>query len=168
MAQARQSLRVRSEFKSRRPLSRAGALVQFSSVVQSCPTLCDPMNHSTIGLPVHHQLLGLMDPQRTSVVLVVSILNEQQISRNNQMQRAGGTHDSSNVNVITAICETDLGHPWWSSGQNSAFSLPRAWTQPRVGGLRSQEPQCAATPPHTPKKGMKPIYETSTEAGFFT
>ena len=30
---------------------------QFSSVVQSCPTLCDPMNHSTPGLPVHHQLL---------------------------------------------------------------------------------------------------------------
>ena len=31
--------------------------VQFSSVTQSCPTLCDPMNHSTPSLPVHHQLL---------------------------------------------------------------------------------------------------------------
>ena len=30
--------------------------VQFSSVVQSCLTLCDPMNCSTPGLPVHHQL----------------------------------------------------------------------------------------------------------------
>ena len=30
---------------------------QFSSVAQSCPTLCDPMNRSTPGLPVHHQLL---------------------------------------------------------------------------------------------------------------
>ena len=29
---------------------------QFSSVAQSCPTLCDPMNRSTSGLPVHHQL----------------------------------------------------------------------------------------------------------------
>ena len=29
--------------------------VQFSSVAQSCLTLCDPMNHSTPGLPVHHQ-----------------------------------------------------------------------------------------------------------------
>ena len=28
----------------------------FSSATQSCPTLCDPMNHSTPGLPVHHQL----------------------------------------------------------------------------------------------------------------
>ena len=31
--------------------------VQFSSVAQSCPTLCDPMNCSTPGLPVYHQLL---------------------------------------------------------------------------------------------------------------
>ena len=31
--------------------------VQFNSVAQSCPTLCDPMNRSTPGLPVHHQLL---------------------------------------------------------------------------------------------------------------
>ena len=30
--------------------------VQFSSVTQSCLTLCDPMNHSTPGLLVHHQL----------------------------------------------------------------------------------------------------------------
>ena len=29
---------------------------QFSSVAQSCPTLCDPMNCSMPGLPVHHQL----------------------------------------------------------------------------------------------------------------
>ena len=32
------------------------SLVQFSSVAQSCPTLCDPMDCSTPGLPVHHQL----------------------------------------------------------------------------------------------------------------
>ena len=31
--------------------------LQFISVAQSCPTLCDPMNRSMPGLPVHHQLL---------------------------------------------------------------------------------------------------------------
>ena len=31
-------------------------LLQFSSVAQSCPTLCDPMACITPGLPVHHQL----------------------------------------------------------------------------------------------------------------
>ena len=37
------------------PLSSFSS-VQFSSVAQLCPTLCDPMNRSTPGLPVHHQL----------------------------------------------------------------------------------------------------------------
>ena len=31
--------------------------LQFSSVAQLCPTLCDPINRSTPGLPVHHQIL---------------------------------------------------------------------------------------------------------------
>ena len=37
-------------------LTYANNSVQFSSVTQSCPTLCDPMNCSTPGCPVHHQL----------------------------------------------------------------------------------------------------------------
>ena len=43
--------------------------VQFSSVAQSCPTLCNPMDHSTPGLPVHHQLLEL--PKLMSIELVM-------------------------------------------------------------------------------------------------
>ena len=39
------------------------SLVQFSSVTQSCPTLCDPINHSMPGLPVHHQLPGFTQTQ---------------------------------------------------------------------------------------------------------
>ena len=45
--------------KSHRQRSLAGyslSSVQFSSVAQSCLTLCDPMNCSTPGLPVHHHL----------------------------------------------------------------------------------------------------------------
>ena len=37
-------------------------LLQFSSVAQSCPTLCNPTDCSTPGLPVHHQLLELAQP----------------------------------------------------------------------------------------------------------
>ena len=37
-------------------LSFVEAFVQFSSVVQSCPTLCNPMDFSMPGFPVHHQL----------------------------------------------------------------------------------------------------------------
>ena len=38
-----------------------------NSVAQSCPTLCNPMNYSTAGLPVHQQL---PDPTQTHVHLV--------------------------------------------------------------------------------------------------
>ena len=39
------------------PIKSLHLCVQFSLVAQSCPTLCNPMNCSTLGLPVHHQLL---------------------------------------------------------------------------------------------------------------
>ena len=42
--------------EQRRGLSHTCS-VQFSSVAQSCLTLCDPMNRSTLGLPIHHKLL---------------------------------------------------------------------------------------------------------------
>ena len=44
-----------SDLRSLAPGLRGGS-IQFSSVAQSCPTLCNPMNHHTPGLPVHHQL----------------------------------------------------------------------------------------------------------------
>ena len=41
--------------------------MEFGSVAQSCPTLCDPMDCSTSGLPVHHQLLELAQTHVHSV-----------------------------------------------------------------------------------------------------
>ena len=41
------------------PSNRQTRSDQIRSVAHSCPTLCDPMNRSTPGLPVHHQLLEL-------------------------------------------------------------------------------------------------------------
>ena len=43
--------------------------VQFSSVTQSCPTLWDPMNHSTPGFLVHHQLLEPPKPMSIESVM---------------------------------------------------------------------------------------------------
>ena len=40
-------------------LPAPGGKIQFSSATQSCPTLCDPMDCSMPGFPVHHQLLEL-------------------------------------------------------------------------------------------------------------
>ena len=48
---------IYSKRQKKKPLFNTSApSVQFSSVAQSCPTLCDPMNCSTPGLPVYHQL----------------------------------------------------------------------------------------------------------------
>ena len=44
-------------------------LVQFNSVAQSCLTLCDPMDFSTPGLPVHHQL-----PEFTQIHAIESVM----------------------------------------------------------------------------------------------
>ena len=45
------------------PKANQFSSVQFSSVSQLCPTLCYPMNHSTPGLPVYHQLLDFTQTQ---------------------------------------------------------------------------------------------------------
>ena len=45
------------EIKPNNTTNQTKQLTQCSSVAQSCPTLCDPMNRSPPGLPVHHQLL---------------------------------------------------------------------------------------------------------------
>ena len=42
---------------------------QFSSVTESCRTVCDPMNCSTAGLPVHHQLPESTKPMPTESVM---------------------------------------------------------------------------------------------------
>ena len=44
--------------------------VQFSSVAQSCLTLCNPVNHSMPGLPVHHQL-----PEFTQTQSIESVMS---------------------------------------------------------------------------------------------
>ena len=69
--------------------------VQFSSVAQSCPTLCNPMNPSTPGLPVHHQLpestqtqvLQVGDAIRASHPL---LSRKQEMARGSEEQEAKG------------------------------------------------------------------------------
>ena len=46
-----------TSYRERTKVLYYSAHFHFSSVAQSCPTLCNPMNRSTPGLPVHHQLL---------------------------------------------------------------------------------------------------------------
>ena len=50
------SILIANRYKKKRCSNIISHSVQFSSVAQSCPTLCYPMNRSMPGLPVHHQL----------------------------------------------------------------------------------------------------------------
>ena len=50
--------------------------IQFSSVAQSCPTLCDPMDCSTPRLPVHHQLLEFTQTHVYNARMMFNILGK--------------------------------------------------------------------------------------------
>ena len=63
--------------------NRPGSWNSVSSVAQSCPTPCDPMNCSMPGLPVHHQLLEFT---QTPVELTVLSQNEAGQTTNDQVQ----------------------------------------------------------------------------------
>ena len=52
----KQSLHIKRNYGVERFFLWKVSSVQFVSVAHSCPTLCNPMNCSTPGLPVHHQL----------------------------------------------------------------------------------------------------------------
>ena len=58
---------------TKKPLKSCSTLlvIQFSSVFQSYPTVCDPVNRSMPGLPVHHQLPEFTQTQVTSIKSVM-------------------------------------------------------------------------------------------------
>ena len=60
-----QGIHIKTSLSSSAKLKSPNS-VEFSSVGQSCPTLCDPMNRSTPGLPVHHHLLEFTDSRPSS------------------------------------------------------------------------------------------------------
>ena len=65
-----QVLSTSSHYKDINPITGdPPSSVQFSSVTQSCLTPCDPMNHSTPGLPVHHQFLEFLTLMSIELVM---------------------------------------------------------------------------------------------------
>ena len=119
--------------------SNKGIWVQFSSVAQSCPTLCDPMNRSTPGLSVHHQLLestqthvhwvGDAIQLSSSVVPFSSCLQSFPASGSFQMSQpfaSGG--ESIGVSASTSVLPMNiqdwspLGWTGWISLQSKGLS----------------------------------------------
>ena len=112
----------------------------FSSVAQSCPTLCDPMNCSTPGLPVHHQLLestqthvhwvsDAIQPFQSSVVSFYSCPHSFPASGSFQMSQlfASGGHSigvSASISVLPMNTQdwSPLGWTGWISLQSKGLS----------------------------------------------
>ena len=128
-------------------LDPSSSCVLFSSVAQSCPTLCDPMNHSTPGLPVHHQL---PEPTKTHVHWVSDAiqpshplsspsppalnLSQHQglfkwVSSSHQMAKSGVSASTSTLPMNTQDW-SPLGWTGWISLQSKGLS--RVFSSPTV------------------------------------
>ena len=115
-------------------------IYQFSSVTQPCPTLCNPMDCSTPGLPVHHQLpeytqthvhwVGVaIQPSHPSVVPFSSCPRSSLASRSFQMSQlfaSGG--QSIGVSALTSVLQwrtqdrSPLGWTGWISFKSKGLS----------------------------------------------
>ena len=131
------------------------ASVQFSSVAQSCPTLCDPVNRSTPGLPVHHQLPEFTQTHACPVAnwwVLPSQSSSASVRSPSQMARLGnvmahfrsvpdfvntlGGPDLQSAGNIISIKSEGGSRKWWSlkSGQSVVdiygdFSLDFSWEE---------------------------------------
>ena len=117
--------------------------VQFSSVTQSCPTLCDSMNCSKPGLPVHHQLLEFtqthvhwvddaIQPSHPlfALLLLSSILASIRVFSNESALTSGGQSIGVSASASVLPMNTQDWSPlewtgWvslWSKGLSRFFS----------------------------------------------
>ena len=105
--------------RTTRRASLVSQLVQFSSVAQSCPTLWDPMDCSTLGLPVHHQL---MEHTQTHVHWVSDAIQPSHALSSaspptfNLSQHQGLLQCISSSHQVAEVLEFQLQHQpfWWT------------------------------------------------------
>ena len=105
-------------------------MVQFSSVTQSCPTPCDPMNRSTPGLPVHHQLPEFMqtrvhwvgDAIQPSHPLSSTSPPAPNVSQHqNLFQWVNSSHEMANIRVSALALFLPKKFQGWSSLECTAW-----------------------------------------------
>ena len=124
--------------------------VQFSSVVQSCPTLCNPMDCSTPGLPVHHPLpeftqthVHWCHPAISSSIVPFSSCPQtfpaSGCFQMSQLFASGGqsTGVSASVSVLPVNTQdwSPLGWTGWISMQSKGLS--RAFSKPQFESINS-------------------------------
>ena len=103
----------------------------FSSVMQSCLTLCDPMDHSTPGLPVHHQLLEFTQTHvhqvRDAIQPSHPLSSPFPPAPNPSQHQSLLQHHSSKASILwcSAFFIVQLSHPYVTIGKTIALTI---WT----------------------------------------
>ena len=88
-------------------------MYHYSSVAQLCLTLCDPMNHSTPGLPVHHQLLEFTQThvhQVGDAIQPAHPLSSHSLLALNPSQHQGLFQWVNSSHVVAKVLEFQLQH----------------------------------------------------------
>ena len=107
------SQRVSHQWSNLACMHMSDLSVQFSSVAQSCPNLCDPMNHSTPGLPVHHQLPEFTQTHVHRVndaIQPFHLLSSPSPPAPNPSQYQGLFHWVNSSNEVAKVLEFQLQH----------------------------------------------------------
>ena len=131
---------------------------QFNSVTQSCPTLCNFMNCSTPGLPVHHQL---PESTQTHVHWVGDAiqpshpLSSPSPPAPNPSQHQGLFQWVSSSHQVAKVLEFQLQHPmdtqdWFPSGWTSWMSLQSKGLSRVFSNTTVQKHQSFGTQPYFP------------------
>ena len=106
--------------------------IQFSSVAQSCPTLCDPMNRSTPGLPVHHQLLEFTQTHAHRVGGAIQPshpLSSPSPPAPNPSQHQGLFQWVSSSHEVAKVLEFPLQHQELLQLPLNRYLIPCSWEQ---------------------------------------
>ena len=93
--------------------------VQFSSVAQPCPTLCNPMNRSMPGLPVHHQLPEFTQTHVHRVGDAIQPshpLSSTSLPAPNPSQHQGLFQRVNSLHEVAKVLEFQLQHQWFHLG----------------------------------------------------
>ena len=104
--------------------------VQFSSVAQSCPTLCDPMDCSTPGLPVHHQLQEFTQTHVHWVGDAIQLshpLSSPSPPTFNLSQHQGVFQWVSSSHQVAKVLEFQLQHQSFLNEQSGLISFRMDW-----------------------------------------
>ena len=101
-------------------------VIQYSSVTQSCPTLCNPMDSSIPGFPVHHQLLELAQihvHQVSDAIQPSHPLSSPSPPGSNLSQHQGIFQWVSSLHQVAKVLEFQLQHQSFQLNIQDWFSL---------------------------------------------